>query len=178
MSRMVKRGVFIGRFQPMHDGHIKAIKYILKEVDELIILIGSAQVSHTFNNPFTAGERIDFIKEALDESDIDPAKYYIIPVPDTNDNRLWVAHLVSLTPKFEVVYTNNPLVKRLLFEGGYDVKENPLFEREKYSATKIRMAILEGKSWEGYVPKTVAEKIKKFGGVDRIREIGDSILKI
>ncbi|MHA1378163.1 MAG: nicotinamide-nucleotide adenylyltransferase [Candidatus Helarchaeota archaeon] len=174
---MVKRGVFIGRFQPIHLGHIKAIKQVLDDVDELIIVIGSAQVSHSFNNPFTAGERISFIKTALDENNFDSAKYYLIPVSDTNDNRLWVAHLVSLTPKFEIVYSNNPLVKQLLFEGGFKVKEIPLFQRDKYSATLIRRAILNKKPWKELVPPSVVKIIKELGGVERIRNIGDSKLK-
>lgn len=174
---MIKRGVFIGRFQPIHLGHIKAINNVLQEVNELIIVIGSSQVSHSFNNPFTAGERINFIKSALDENNIDPNKYYLIPVSDIYDNRLWVAHLVSLTPKFEFVYSNNPLVKRLLFESGYKVKEIPLFQRDKYSATLIRKSILTNKSWEEKVPKSVAKLIKEIGGVERIRDIGDTELK-
>ncbi|MFB0514560.1 MAG: adenylyltransferase/cytidyltransferase family protein, partial [Candidatus Bathyarchaeia archaeon] len=40
---MVKRGLFVGRFQPIHKGHVKAISDILKQVDELVIVIGSAQ---------------------------------------------------------------------------------------------------------------------------------------
>ena len=34
---MVKRGLFVGRFQPIHKGHVKAIKDVLKQVDELVI---------------------------------------------------------------------------------------------------------------------------------------------
>ncbi|HLN89981.1 MAG TPA: adenylyltransferase/cytidyltransferase family protein, partial [Candidatus Binatia bacterium] len=55
---MVNRGLYVGRFQPFHLGHLDAIKYVLKEVDELVIVIGSAQYSHNSNNPFTAGERL------------------------------------------------------------------------------------------------------------------------
>ncbi len=175
---MVKRGVFIGRFQPIHKGHIKAIKEILKQVDELIIVIGSAQCSHSFSNPFTAGERITFVKKALDENNIDPNRYYLIPVPDTNDNRIWVAHLVSLTPSFQIVFSNNPLVRRLLTESGFKIGEVKLFERKKYTATLIRTAIIEGKPWEESVPSSVAEFIKDIGGVERIKAIGETKLKL
>ena len=37
-----KRGLLIGRMQPVHKGHISVINETLKEVDELIIGIGSA----------------------------------------------------------------------------------------------------------------------------------------
>ncbi|HDM88409.1 MAG TPA: nicotinamide-nucleotide adenylyltransferase, partial [Candidatus Bathyarchaeota archaeon] len=43
----MRRGLFIGRFQPPHLGHLHAIKQALEECDELIIVIGSSQYSHT-----------------------------------------------------------------------------------------------------------------------------------
>ena len=52
------RGLLVGRLQPIHDGHMDVISRILAEVDEVIIGIGSAQLSHTLKDPFTAGERM------------------------------------------------------------------------------------------------------------------------
>jgi len=63
---MAKRGLYVGRFQPFHLGHLSAVKSVLKDVEELVIVIGSAQYSHTTANPFTAGERLIMIRKALD----------------------------------------------------------------------------------------------------------------
>jgi len=63
----VRRAFFIGRFQPFHLGHMEVLRKILKEVEELIVGVGSAQESHTIENPFTAGERILMVSRALDE---------------------------------------------------------------------------------------------------------------
>ncbi len=41
---MARRGIFVGRFQPVHKGHMEVIKGILQDVDELVIIIGSSQV--------------------------------------------------------------------------------------------------------------------------------------
>ena len=71
---MVKRGLFVGRFQPIHKGHVKAIEDILRKVDELVIVIGSAQYSHRADNPFTVGERITMIRKALGREDIPLAR--------------------------------------------------------------------------------------------------------
>ena len=79
---MTIRGIYIGRFQPFHKGHLYAVKEVLNEVDELIIGIGSAQESHTLENPFTAGERMLMIKSALAEAGVDSYKVYIVPIPD------------------------------------------------------------------------------------------------
>ena len=80
----MKRGLFVGRFQPFHNGHLEVIKRILTEVDELIIIVGSAQYSHRLDNPFTAGERIAMIKRALGEIGVEFSRIWIIPVPDFN----------------------------------------------------------------------------------------------
>ncbi len=76
---MVKRGLMIGRFQPFHIGHLKSIEQILNEVDEIIIAIGSAQYSHSMNNPFTAGERVMMVHAALREYNFDLSRVFIIP---------------------------------------------------------------------------------------------------
>jgi len=164
------RGLFIGRFQPYHLGHHEVVKRILKEVDELIIGIGSAQESHTLENPFTAGERIMMISRAIEE--LKPKKrVYIIPLEDIYRNSLWVSHIVSMTPQFDVVYTNNPLVYRLFKEAKFNVVKTGLVNRQEYHGTEIRKKMLEGDDWEKYVPKSVAEVIKEIGGIERIREI-------
>ena len=72
------RGLFIGRFSPFHLGHLQMIKTILSEVDELIIVIGSAQQSHTMTDPFTAGERGLMIRESLRTEGIPLENIYCI----------------------------------------------------------------------------------------------------
>jgi len=95
------RAVFVGRFQPFHFGHLHAIRTILQEVDELILVVGSAQMSHEPNNPFTAGERIEMIQSALDVAAIDRMEYLIIPLPDAPAHRVWVSQVESQIPRFD-----------------------------------------------------------------------------
>ena len=45
--------LYIGRFQPFHNGHLQLIKSIENKFDQIIIGIGSSQYSHDKNNPFT-----------------------------------------------------------------------------------------------------------------------------
>lgn len=175
---MVKRGLMIGRFQPIHLGHLKGIQQILKEVNEIIILIGSAQYSHSLNNPFTAGERIMMVHAALLEYNIDLSLCYIIPLMDTNDNRLWVAHLVSCVPHFDVAYSHNPLVKRLLVESNIKVISTDYYNREFYSATEVRNRMLNNENWKELVPKSVVDVLNEISGLERIREISDTTTKI
>jgi nicotinamide-nucleotide adenylyltransferase len=162
------RALFIGRFQPFHNGHLVMVKRILKKHSEIIIGIGSAQYSHTNENPFTAGERYEMIKRTLDAAGIHD--YHIVPIPDTHVHSVWVGHVLSLVPKFDVVYTNSPLVVRLFREKGFKVYELPLEKRGMYSGTEVRHRIYDGADWQALVPETVADYIKEIDGIARIRE--------
>jgi len=168
---MTSRGLYVGRFQPFHLGHLHAIKHVLSEVDEVVIVIGSAQHSHLLNNPFTAGERVTMVRKALNEAKISPSKYWIIPIRDMNVHMMWVAELKGYTPKFEYVYSNEPLTRRLFMESGFPVESIPFNKRHLYLATEIRERMLKNKSWTTLVPKSVAEYIRKIDGVGRLRDL-------
>lgn len=163
-----KSGILIGRMQPLHNGHIQVIKNTFKEVDELIIGIGSAQISHTIENPFTAGERTLMIKKALVEESVEGDKYYIIPITDVMNNSVWVSHVEMLTPHFNKVFSGNQLVQQLFTEAGYELSEHVLFDRKLLSGTKIRDLMINNGEWEDLVPKSTAEIIKKINGVERL----------
>jgi nicotinamide-nucleotide adenylyltransferase len=170
-SAMANRGLYVGRFQPFHLGHLNAIKEVLKEVEELIIVIGSAQYSHNSNNPFTAGERLVMIRRALKEAEIDSSKVWVVPVPDVHLHMLWVAALEGYTPRFNVVYSNEPLTRRLFMEAGYKVKSIRFFERKLYTSTLVREKMLKDESWTKLVPKSVADFITEIDGVNRLRDL-------
>ena len=171
LIKMAKRALFIGRFQPFHKGHLEAVKMILKENDEIIIAIGSAQYSHKLENPFTAGERIVMVRMALENEGIDLKQVWIIPIPDVHVHMMWVSEVVGYTPKFNVVYTNEPLTRRLFMEAGFDVRPIPFIKRKVYSATEIRKRMIENGNWEELVPKAVAEYIREIDGVQRVKDL-------
>jgi len=168
---MTRRALFVGRFQPFHNGHLHAIKRILEESDELIIVVGSAQMSHEPDNPFTAGERLEMIRLALDAAGVESKGYMLIPIPDAPAHRVWVSQVESQTPRFDVVYTNQPLTRRLLIEAGYDVRGIDLYLRNQYEATEIRRRILEGEDWKDLVPIEVYRFVKEIDGEGRIRDL-------
>jgi nicotinamide-nucleotide adenylyltransferase len=168
---MGTRGLYVGRFQPFHLGHLDAIKTVLKSVDELVIVIGSAQYSHNANNPFTAGERLVMIRHALQDAGVDHSRFWVVPVPDVHLHMLWVSALEGYTPRFDVVFSNEPLTRRLFMEAGYKVKKIRFFERKIYSSTLIREKMVKDESWTTLVPKAVAEFIGEIDGVNRLRDL-------
>lgn len=165
------RAFYIGRFQPYHNGHHSVITRIAPQVDEIVIGVGSAQLSHEVENPFTAGERVMMIAAALEEIGI---PFYAIPIEDLRRNALWVSHVYSMTPYFDVVYSNNPLVIRLFSEAGMDVQTLPMYMRDTLSGTEIRRRMAADEDWRSLVPESVADVIDQIHGVDRIKQISGS----
>lgn len=172
------RSIFIGRFQPIHLGHMHTIKQILEKGEDLIIIIGSAQYSHTPNNPFTGGERVMLIKRALLDEELPLERIDIVPIPDININPLWIAHLKSYVPYFEKAYTHNALVQRLMKDSGIIIDETTLLERSSYSANHVRDLIRWGNDeWVTLVPPGVVELMKKYKWDERIKEVGNNTTK-
>ncbi len=166
----MKTGFYIGRFQPLHNGHMSAIKNALKEVDKLIIGIGSPEKCYTRDNPFTAGERVEMITSALEGEGISTDRYLIIHIRDIEKYGMWVSHVEILCPKFEIVYTGSPITK-MLFEKnkGYEVRE--VSKDIDVSATKVREELLNEREWEELVPESVSGYLKKIDAVKRIKDV-------
>jgi nicotinamide-nucleotide adenylyltransferase len=162
------RGFYIGRFQPFHEGHHAMVGRISEELDELVVGIGSADQSHTVRNPFTAGERIMMITKTLVEFDL---VTYAVPIEDLNRNSVWVSHVQSMSPRFDVAFSNNPLVVRLFREAGIEVRQSPMYHREEFEGTEVRERMAADGEWESLVPEAVVEVVEEIDGVERIQQI-------
>ena len=161
--------IIIGRFQPFHLGHLEVIKKVSSECRSVIIGIGSAQYSHTKDNPFTAGERYEMISRTLKDEGIDNC--VIVPVEDVNIYSLWVAKVESICPPFSVVYSNNRSTRRLFQEAGYEIRESPMYNRQEFSGTEVRERMVSDGDWRSLVPKRVAEVIDSIEGIGRMKAV-------
>ncbi|HJS68897.1 MAG TPA: nicotinamide-nucleotide adenylyltransferase [Nitrososphaera sp.] len=166
-------GLFVGRFQPFHKGHLATVKFALGKVDHLVIVVGSAQKSHEPKNPFTAGERVRMIKETLDSDKVGAGKILIIPVPDVDVHSLWTRQVDMLVPKYDIVFANDPFTLMLFRERGVKTMEAPLVDRSEMQATEIRRKMAMGEKWEGLVPAPVAKIIIEINGVERVKAIAE-----
>ena len=165
-------GLFIGRFQPFHKGHLATVKFALERVEQLVIVVGSAQKSHEPRNPFTAGERIRMIKESLDsDGETDARRILIIPVPDTDVHALWTHQVDMLVPKYDVVFANDLFTLMLFQEKGIKALEAPLYRRDEMKATEIRKRMIAEEIWEDLVPIPVSKVIKEIKGVERVKAL-------
>lgn len=170
---MLTTGLFVGRFQPFHKGHLATVKFALGKVDQLVIVVGSAQKSHEPRNPFTAGERIMMIKDSLASEKIDTSKVLIIPVPDVDVHSLWTRQVDMLVPKYDVVFANDSFTLLLFRERGVKTEEAPLVNRSEMQATEIRGRMVSGGKWQDLVPAPVAKIINEINGVERVKAIAE-----
>lgn len=61
--------VFIGRFQPFHNSHLKTIKMACGFADDILVIVGSANKPSTFKNPFGTQTVCDFVKDSTKDLD-------------------------------------------------------------------------------------------------------------
>ncbi|SDJ43021.1 nicotinamide-nucleotide adenylyltransferase [Halovenus aranensis] len=167
---MTTRGLVIGRFQPFHDGHAQLVAEIVDEVEELVFGIGSAGDSHTVRNPFTAGERIMMATKSIEAMDIDTT-VYTVPIEDLNRNAVWVSHVESMAPRFDIAFSNNPLVVRLFTEAGVEVRQTPMYNRDVLKGSELRERMVEGGEWESHVPDAVVDVLDEIDGIQRIQAV-------
>jgi nicotinamide-nucleotide adenylyltransferase len=161
-------GLYIGRFQPFHNGHLSLIKEILKKVKKIHIVIGSSQHSDTKENPFSADERAIIIKAALKEEGI--TQYDLTPVPDIMWHNKYADHVKSFVPHFNVVFVaENRHLQELFTQAGYVVETHERIG--PIVATEIRERMAKKEQWEHLVPPTVAAEIKKIKGEKRVKRL-------
>jgi nicotinamide-nucleotide adenylyltransferase len=168
---MSVRALMLGRFQPLHNGHISVLEDILgrEDLEGLIVAIGSAQESHTLENPFTAGERVEMLEKAAEDMGLDGL--LIVPVVDLNRYGLYVEYIRSLVPPFGAVVTHSPLTRRLFQEKDFEILEPGLHKRSLYSGTEIRRRIIASESWQDLVPASVVRVLERIDGAERLRAI-------
>lgn len=164
VSWRVKRALFIGRFQPFHNGHLYAVDYILREFDEVVLVVAAAQYNYTFDNPFTAGERVEMIKRGLGEL---YSRSFIIPVDNVPSNYSWPRRVLEYSPRVDAVFSNNRFVHELFKAHGYAVRNTPVLP--SVSGSVVRSLMVQGGDWKSMVPARVSEFIEEINGVERVR---------
>ena len=155
----MKKALILGRFQPLHRGHLSLFEAVIDDGYELLIGIGSSIEKRTENNPYSSNERSKMIKAVLSNYE---CKYKIYEIPDINNHDLYVKHLENIVPAFDVVYSGNNLVKILFENAGYHVNLPKIINREAWQGASIRQAMKVGDDWEMDVPANVAKIISNI----------------
>ena len=164
-DRRFSCGLFIGRFQPFHKGHFHVVNYALNRCDKLIIGLGSTNVID-INNPIDAKTRDVIIRKSITEWGIDIKKITIVYINDYPDNDdLWFENIVNVCPKFDVLFSGNDYVIKVLTDHGIEVIKPTSLSRKSLSGTMIREKIRSGEEIMDDIADSAKEliysKIKK-----------------
>lgn len=147
-----KLALFIGRFQPFHNGHLYSLKKCLEIAESVIVGIGSSQESGTLDNPWDFETRKKMIDAIM--------SVRVVAIPDTPSDNEWIDDVIRLVGKFDVVVSNNDWVLSIMKSAGYKVFESGLYNRDELEGIKIRELIRRGEvSWKSRVPKQVVRQI-------------------
>lgn len=167
-----KVALFIGRFQPLHHGHIYVLKRLFEMHNHIKIGIGSSQLSNKFSDPFSDIERKDFIIAALDKRGISQNRYEIFSLPDIFNAQKWVNHVISITGEFDIIYSNSEWVRGLFKKEGIEIGKKLEIFKKKYNGTNIRNLIADNNNrWKRLVPKEVQVIIENVNGIERIQNL-------
>ena len=93
--------VFIGRFQPFHNGHKAVIDAALEQAKEVVVVVGSSFAARNIRNPFTFQERKAMIEACFNEPQhfnyegaqgrVKTSRVKVVPVSDfPYDDNKWV----------------------------------------------------------------------------------------
>ena len=75
--------LFVGRFQPFHNGHKHAIEKLQEKYEKVNIVIGGPKQADR-KNPFSFAARRKMIKSSLKKKN-----YRIFIMPDVNSDAKW-----------------------------------------------------------------------------------------
>ena len=76
--------VIIGRFQPLHNGHLALFEKAFSFPEEIVVVLGSARQARTPKNPFSAAER-----EAMIRAQFPDHKLTFVHMRDYHDDGAW-----------------------------------------------------------------------------------------
>ncbi len=135
-------GLVIGRFQPLHYGHIYLLKQALAVADAIVIGIGSSNVRDA-DNPFSIEQRERMLQLALKREQLDKRVFKIVTLPDYPDDVFWLKETLRRTGDIDVVIGNNSWVNGIFEQASYQVMRVPFLRRYEFEGKRIRQLLRE-----------------------------------
>lgn len=178
-------GVIHGRFQVLHNDHLKYLLAGKRNCRHLIVGItnpdpsvvkaeeADPKRSDIIANPLTYYERYLLIRAAFSDAQVKSDKYSIVPFPISSPSIY--KYYVPLDAVFYLtIYDDWGRRKKRYFES-LGLRLHILWEIPKeqkgISAAEIRTYMMDGRPWEKMVPDGVAKLLKKWDIPERLKQI-------
>jgi len=172
--------VVIGRFQPVHAGHVELIQKAKAKADNVLVLVGSANRSRSQRNPFSVEERLEMLRGV---AGIQHGVYYMPLDDETYALPRWISNVQKCVSyhfdhhssrrerdaKIAVMghQKDDTFYLKLFPQWDYLDFENP---RYIISSTQVRETWFEG-SMVSLLPDNVSDALVKFRETDTFEEL-------
>lgn len=167
--------VYIGRFQPFHNGHLAVLQKALDVAARVVVVFGGHRKARDVRNPWTTHERGQMVAETLEAYDDVPYarcggdwRVADVHVRDHHEDLVWVTEVQQKVG--DMLATFHPkkvaLIGHHKDESSYYLKlfpqwiEEPASAKLQLDATAIRDSYFgpepTGDEWNDLVPESVA----------------------
>jgi cytidyltransferase-like protein len=182
----IQYGVVLGRFQPLHLGHMEYLEAARHKVDQLVIGVTNPDPSALVhdgadpkrslseNNPFPYFDRHQMIATTLTESGWRASEFIVVPAAINRPGEMGpYLPPPAVTTVFITVYDAwGDRKAELVRELGYQV--SVLWRRSPgdrlTSGTSLRQAMRSGGPWREYVPEAVGRYLHQSGWLAALSE--------
>lgn len=164
----MKTGIFIGRFQPAHQGHIHALGIAASQVDKLYVLVGSANACRSIKNPWTYSERVNMLRSKLWSNRVTNVEFVPLNDHPYNDAQ-WINDVRATAEHYSM---GSPALFGHMKEGNNYLRWFPDWRFQDIeaqcavNATSIRRQMCETGSLE--MPKTVRDDFSYYENEQRL----------
>lgn len=159
--------IYIGRFQPLHNGHLHVLQKA-KEIGDVLILVGSSTESRSIKNPFSN----EFILKTLK-----PFATFIEFISDfPSDDNVWLAEIQEKVSKYDYKYDKVYIIGHDKDESSYYLNNFPQWTLEKVdnfqniNATNIREELFLGNIPKDIMPPNILQELSLFMKTDEWKQ--------
>ncbi len=184
-------GVIHGRFQVLHNDHLKYLMAGKELCRHLIVGITNpdpfltkledtdTKRNSSSANPLTYYERYVLVRSVLEEKGLKPRQYSIVPFP-INIPELY-RYYVPMDALFFLTIYDEWGRRKLNYFQEQGLKTHVLWEvpheQKGISASDIRDFMITGKSWDHLVPESAAILLNRWHIPERLKKIHNFGLK-
>lgn len=182
---MIETGVIHGRFQLLHNDHLKYLLAGKNRCRHLVVGITNPDPTLTKTdsadshrsapgaNPLTYWERYQMVRAALTENGLSWDEFSIVPLP-INFPELY-KYYVPLDATFFLTIYDEWGEKKLEMFNALGLATEVLWRRpvtqKGLSATSVRRRIIADDAWQERVPASVAQLVEQWGLRERFTDL-------
>ena len=161
----------IARFQPFSENHDQLLREIVKKFNPEKLLLGIGTSGKIDGRYFLNFEEIkEIITPILENLGVE---YEIKEIPDINNPPKYGSYVETFFPEMNEdtvqIFTDNTYTSDCFTKYGHNYKIVLPIIPSKIRATEVRDLIKNNGDWESFVPKNVAEYLKKNDCLKRFK---------